>query len=101
MKVYEISWFHAKDWVCAESAIEAKEFYANQIGEHIDEIPEPRELTEKEAKESYILDIETYYDEIPEGEDEDDFSGGYRIETTMYEAAKGHVTPQYLATTEF
>lgn len=102
MKAYQFNWpSGAIDWYCAESFKRALEGYAKHIGEHIDEIPTPKQLTEKEAKTIKILDIDTYYCEVPEGEDEEKFMNGYRIKCSLYDATKKAKFRQHLATTEF
>ena len=102
MKVFEIDWGHEKDWVAAENTAEALDFYSNEIGEHKSEIPEPKQLSDQDAKNANILDIDVYYgDEVPEGEDPDDYSGGYKIVKTFFQAAKEAIKPEIIATTAF
>lgn len=102
MKIFEFTWPKGDtEWYCANNPQEAKEVYANEIGEYIEDIPDPKEMTDEEAKQCYILDIDDYHDEVPEGENEEDFIEGYRITSTLYDSARKMKTPGPLATTEF
>lgn len=100
MNVYEFEWpiSGEKDWIAANTKKQALEWYSDEIGKHIDEMPNPKRLSKEDAKSHTVIDYNDYYFDK---EDDDEYIGGYKIEGNMYDLAQKATTPKYLATSNY
>ena len=97
--IYEFTESGVTDWICAPNKKEAVAIYEGDIN-----FTEIKRLTKDELKNSYITDpneSEPDWDEYEGDDQEEDYSGGYKIIENMEEYLKTAKHTEIVATNNF